>query len=618
MKKRLLSLSLALMIVASLFATSALAAPSETEMIQTVNALGIMVGDEKGNMNLGAQVTRAEFTTMAVKATPGGDRVGQAASSPYPDVPYHHWASGYVEAGIKLDYISGYTDGKFRPNNQITLAEGVSIVLKVLGYSAQDFTGIYPSGQMALYRSLKLDEGMSAQNANTPLTRRDCMILFYNMLTAPTKAGQPYLTTLGHSLNSAGEVDIVALVSSCMKGPVIATGNWQSQIAMDLNSAKVYRGKNTVSLSQIQEYEVVYWSDTMRSLWVYNDRVTGTIQAISPSQTNPVSVTVAGKTYTIESSAVAYAFSTMGSYDLGDQVTLLLGKDGEVAGVADIAAASSDKIGVVTAVTQDGYNDPSGNYMADTVTILATDGKTYSYPWYQSSLKEGNLVQIQVSDSGKITLTKLTNKGLSGKVSSDGSSLGNYTIASDVEIMDTYEGNGLRVYPSRLTGVSLASRDVRYYEVNARGEISRLVLDDFTGDLHQYGILAELTEIDIPGSTALSGYYGLLLEGQPMTVATSGTLYAARKGPVQIVGSVSKPDKISSLTEVKIDRVAGNLVYSGSRSYTLSDTVQVYQYLNGSYQLSNLTRVQELDCKLTAYYDKAESDGGLIRIIVAR
>ena len=33
------------------------------------------------------------------------------------------------------------------------------------------------------------------------------MYLFYNLLTAPTKNGQVYLTTLGHSLTASGEID---------------------------------------------------------------------------------------------------------------------------------------------------------------------------------------------------------------------------------------------------------------------------------------------------------------------------------------------------------------------------------------------------------------------------
>lgn len=117
---------------------------STEEAIQVINALGIMVGDESGEFHLNRRVTRAEFITMAVNATGTGDQVGEASTSPYPDVPGTHWAAGYVQAGVQAGLISGYLDGTFRPSNQITLAEGATIVLKLLGYTAEDFSGAYP------------------------------------------------------------------------------------------------------------------------------------------------------------------------------------------------------------------------------------------------------------------------------------------------------------------------------------------------------------------------------------------------------------------------------------------------------------------------------------------
>ena len=134
MKNRLFSLALAGVLSLSLVLPvgAAGAAASEDQAIQTVNALGIMVGDRTGSMDLSRSVTRAEFVTMALKAM--GRQIGQAASSPYPDVPWSHWAAGYVEAGVSAGLVSGYSDGRFRPSSTITLAEGVTIALRLLDY----------------------------------------------------------------------------------------------------------------------------------------------------------------------------------------------------------------------------------------------------------------------------------------------------------------------------------------------------------------------------------------------------------------------------------------------------------------------------------------------------
>ena len=315
--------------------------PAQQEVTQVVNALGIMVGDSQGNMQLDRTVTRAEFITMAVKASPNGDQVGEASTSPYPDVPYTHWAAGFVEAGVAAGLITGYSDGTFRPSNQITLAEGVTIILQLLGYSNEDFSGAYPTPQMALYHSLKLDRGLKAQNSSDVLTRYDAMYLFYNMLSTNTKSGTPYINSLGHSLNAAGEVDLVALINGVMDGPLVATGNWQSSIPFSLSGVTVTRDGEASSLSKVQEYDVVYWCQSMRTLWVYSDKVVGTIQAITPNTAAPTAVTIGGHSYELDSAAAVYALSDLGTYDLGDTVSLLLGRQGKVAAVTDPIATTS-------------------------------------------------------------------------------------------------------------------------------------------------------------------------------------------------------------------------------------------------------------------------------------
>ena len=164
MKRRILTGLLACCLSLSLalpgFAAGAI--PSPGEVSQVVTALGILDGNSSGSLELSRNVTRAEFITMALKASPNGDQVGEASTSPYPDVPYTHWATAY-------------SDGTFRPDNPITLAEGATIALGLLGYTAEDYSGAYPTPQLALYRSKGLDQGVSAQRASGCLSRQDAM-----------------------------------------------------------------------------------------------------------------------------------------------------------------------------------------------------------------------------------------------------------------------------------------------------------------------------------------------------------------------------------------------------------------------------------------------------------
>ena len=149
------------------------------------------------------------------------------------------------------------------------------------------------------------------------------MYLFYNLLTAATKTGTPYLTSLGYPLTAAGEIDRVGLINAAMNGPVVMEGDWRGKINFDVDTATVYRGGSLATLAALQPNDVIYYSASMRTLWAYSNKVTGLYQAVSPSAASPQAVTVAGKTYSIETAEAAYALSNLGAYKTGDTVTLL-------------------------------------------------------------------------------------------------------------------------------------------------------------------------------------------------------------------------------------------------------------------------------------------------------
>ena len=592
--------------------------PAQQEVTQVINALGIMVGDDQGNMQLDRTVTRAEFITMAVKASPNGDQVGESSTSPYPDVPYTHWAAGFVEAGVAAGLITGYSDGTFRPSNQITLAEGVTIVLQLLGYGSEDFSGAYPTPQMALYHSLKLDRGLNAQSSSTVLSRHDAMYLFYNLLSTNDKSGTPYINSLGYSLNAAGEVDLVALINAVMDGPMIASGDWQSNIPFSLSGATVTRDGSPSSASQIQENDVIYWCQSMRTLWVYSDKVVGTIQDITPNTAAPTAVTIGGHSYELDSASAVYALSDLGSYDIGDTVSLLLGRQGKVAAVTAPIETTSEHCGVVTKVTRESYSDGyHSSYTADTITLLATDGQSYQYECTSYTYDVGDLVGVNIAADGTVSLKRLSPTRLSGKVNSEGTKIGSTPLADGVEILDVYEGSGTRIFPSRLAGITLNKDMVLYYTLNGSGEIDRLILEVVTGDNYHYGILTDMVEI--PTGT-LTTYYTYVYDvgGTTYTLANSTTGFPVSTGGIMLKGDLNNPDKMYRLTKLEADRISGNLLIAGNRSYTMADDVVIYEYRNGSYYLSSAQRVTEKGLSLTGWYDKAENSGGRIRIVVAR
>ena len=611
--KRLFSALLAACLTLALVlpASAAGNAVSLEDAVQAVSALGILPGTE----DLSGAATRAEFIAMAIRATPGGDGVGQAATSPYPDVPRSHWASGYVEAAVSRGLVTAFSDGTFRPGREIKLAEGADIALALLGYSREDFSGAYPTGQLSMFRSLKLDRGISAVNAADTLSRRDAVYLFYNLLSARTREGAPYIQSLGHSLDASGKPDLVSLINGEMEGPVVAQSGWQS--SLPFSPSKVYRNGSPASLSTIQNYDVLYWNASMGTVWAYAKKATGTIQAIAPSGAAPDTVTVAGRTYPIESSTAAYALSDLGQYHLGDTVTLLLGRSGGVAAVADVAASAGERVGVVVEVAKSSYPDGNGGtYAAQTVTLLATDGQTYQYQT-RGSYRVGSVVRaIVAAQGGEVTLRGLSNASLTGKVSADGTKIDKYTFAPGAEVLDVGDNRGAVIYPSRLAGLKLDSGKVRWYALNPQGEIEAMILNNVTGDAYQYGVLTRLDEQGDGMSKFYSYEYDL--GGVSYSLPGTTTRFRVNVGPIQIVGDPSNPERMYSLTSTKAGQLAGGQFIAGNQKFTLSDNVLVYEQRDNRYYLSSLNRAEESGKTLTAWYDKAESEGGRIRVIVVK
>lgn len=613
MKKMLSLLLAAVLLAGSLPAALAADSVSESVVEQVIRSTGIMVGDTSGNMHLDQSVTRAEYAKMLVAASSYKDKVaGTSNVSPFKDVPYTHWAAGYVKTAVQQGWLTGYLDGSYKPDQTVTLEEAATGCLKLLGYTTEDFSGSYPYAQLALYQSLGLDTGVTASQGTT-MTRRNMMYLFYNLLNADTKDGQVYAQTLGYTLNSDGEIDYLSMVSDTMEGPFVVEGSL-TDIVSDANKT-VYRNGYASTADAVQQYDVIYYNDS--TIWAYANAVSGTYQSASPSTSSPTSVTVAGNTYEIETSEAAYALSVLGGLNIGDVVTLLLGRDGKVAYALPAEDYAVSVAGVVTATGTGTYYNAVGNaYTARTITVTATDGVSYVYPCSKTSIEEGTFVSIGFGSS-ETDVSILRSTSVTGTVS--GHTIGSKTMADDVRILDVNDTTAVRVYYSRLSGAVLEKSDVRYYAVNDAGEITDLILNDFTGDLYEYGIITsaknESTE------TSISGEYTYLVGGEKQTLSTSGKSLGASVGPARLTIENGQLQSVRALEQIKNpDSITQLGVTKDDESWLFWDDCAVYLYENSDYSLLSLTELRNnLNAyDITCYYDKDTDDGGRIRIVVAR
>lgn len=609
--KHFISAALALCLTLSL-CVGAQAAGSGAKQ-EALQALGILTAGD----SLTSPVTRAQFAQMLVAASPYQDGAEGYGSSLFKDLKGDHWASGYVRIAIEQGWMTGYVDGSFRPDQAVTLEEGCAALLKALGYDPTALKGAYPAAQLSKASSLGLLDGVSARQGGA-LTRQDCVDLFYNLLTAQTSAGAVYGTTLGYTITN-GQVDYSALVSSHTKGPFVAES---STLSLPFAPVTVYYNGAVSALSAVQPYDVYYYNANMSTVWICHNRVTGTLTGLSPSAAAPTAVTVAGVSYQLGTSEAAYQLSSLGNFQEGDMVTLLLGLNGEV--VQAIAALENEAIYYGSVVSSaKGASTASTTSLATasaqvTTQVACTDGVVRTFYHSGTALDAGKLVTVSTTQSGT-NVRSLSTKRLEGTVSKDGTGVGTYRFAAGAQILDTDDSGGYaRVYPSRLAGARLSGEDVRYYTLNAAGEIDRMVLHNVTGDTQPYVYVSGIDDSSSETNIAVS--YTYLRNGQAHTI--SGTArYPIQTGGAMLVYEKDSLRSIRQLTQVSLDGLSALSAMGGGREYPIAENVQVL-LRDGSgsrgYYQTDLSQINGEDYTLTGWYDNlGYSAGGRIRILVA-
>lgn len=95
--------------------------------ISTLSRMGIIAGYPDGTFRPNAPITRAEFAAIATRFDNNGDKTPVS----FTDI-IGHWAEGEITVAANHGWVSGYGDNTFRPQNQITRAETMSLVNRVL------------------------------------------------------------------------------------------------------------------------------------------------------------------------------------------------------------------------------------------------------------------------------------------------------------------------------------------------------------------------------------------------------------------------------------------------------------------------------------------------------
>ena len=108
--------------------------------VSTLSSMGIITGYPDGTFRPNAAITRAEFAAIAARFDSNGDKT----TAKFSDIATH-WAKDEISIAYNNGWINGYPDGTFGPQRDITRAETMTLVNRVLNRQPETEDDLLPN-----------------------------------------------------------------------------------------------------------------------------------------------------------------------------------------------------------------------------------------------------------------------------------------------------------------------------------------------------------------------------------------------------------------------------------------------------------------------------------------
>lgn len=659
MKKRLLSLFLAALMTAALILPASAAGSGTSSFTdvsdqrvalaaESLRIMGVLDGYGDGTFRPNANLTRAQFCKMAVYTLGAENTLGlYNTTTVFPDVKPSYWAAGYINLAAKgQKIIAGYPDGRFYPENLVTAGQAVTILLRVLGCKDETIGGVWPDSYMATAALIGLTENLTL-DAGAPLTRGQAARLFTNLLQTKNQGesgvsytlseetelisvdgstGQMRTTdktyTLAHPVSSTTLIGarghVVELNGKAMTFLPLTSGNagtaasaivlYADQSADgfgDLagnNNYTIYKNGTPATIKDLRKNDVASYNPATNSIRVCDTRVTVYYESCDPSPSAPRSITALGGTrFSVLSSAV----DTLSAFKPGDQITLLLTANGQVAGAVAAGGTSETRGNALGVVSESGGIELL--CAGTTIPIEITADKDY----------RGQVVRIASTGMNRLSLSAASG-GISGDLNVSERRIGSRKLAENVMIYQEGELTSL----NNLSNGVIRSGQIAYARANWAGEIDLIVLKSSASSTVIYGRVFGETLPGADKDDELIDYYGVEYGNGQRTATTKiryggvtfGDYVAAtmkRSGSETVISGMKKLTALPNVSNASWTGTSSVLV--AGRSYTVPSNVLCYNKDSKSWV--DLETAQKYSDIADLY---ATSDDGVIRVIEVR
>ncbi len=384
----------------------------------------------------------------------------------------------------------------------------------------------------------------------------------------------------------------------------------------------VYRNGDKANLSDISENDVVYYNTRTNIMDVYSKKITGIYYEAYPSKAYVKSVKVGGKEYTIGTVSASNSLgASSGAFEIGDKVTLLLGKNDEIVFVKSLSGFNESEYGILLSSTveikETGNDAGKSEYIA---TVLMSDGKEYTYVTdKQYTNYVGDLVKLTF-DSDITMLSKINyDSNIYGEFDPTAKTIGDKTLSDNVIIFQKLSENTAEVLDIRVLENTKLNMEqvINAVSANSFGDIGILYVEGLTDSAYTYGILTSTVE---PKGESTRTTYRIVVDGK-ITEYTSDSYIIASAGPVRFKLADGKIDTIRALhkyaSATKIEALDGARIKLNGKIYDLDTNVVVYNKTDISkYQLMSFYELENTKVKSVSIYSDVKSNNGTIKMII--
>lgn len=469
------------------------------------------------------------------------------------------------------------TEGK-ASNGMLNGMKGTLIVDSKSGRALTFVPEDLGSSKTVVLASAKATE-MTDTSGNTYTVKSDTQV-FQNGEAGSWGEAYTWLnagTSVTLYLDAAGNVDYVFVggggnaTSAVIVYEKGSTAGFAS-LAGGATGYTIYKNGVRASSGDMRKYDVATYSAVTNSIRVSDTRITGYYEDCSPNPSEPSKITVLGHEFNVLPSAM----QTVSKFRPGDQITLLLTEDNQVAGAVEATGttASGNAIGIAEVSSGSAtVNLLCGIQVKGSVKLSASDVERLN----------GQLVRVSSSKKDGLSLTRLTG-GVSGDLDVENGKLGSRELAENVIIFQN-DGSGLTAISlSQITEAKVASSQITYAGTDWADRVKVIVLNSVTGSGYIFGRAHYTANYDEEGNRV--GNAQLSVEyGEGKTTATFETGYVVRNGDIvgitivtagntQRIGSLIYPDELRNVPNAAWSG-KGAVTVNG-RTYTVPASLPCY------------------------------------------